>query len=62
MRAAEFIESTLQVEMILQAHEYESEQGADLQEFFDSTKGKFNTALGQAWADEICLRRRNRLQ
>ena len=43
--------------MILQAHEYETAQGANLQEFFDSTKGKFKTQVGQAWADEIVSRR-----
>lgn len=47
--------------MILQAHEYETEQAASLQEFFDSTKGKFMTATGQAWAEEIHSRRRKAL-
>ena len=47
----------LQLEMILQAQEYEADQGIDLQEFFDSTAGKFKTPLGQAWAKEIIRRR-----
>lgn len=47
----------MQVEMILQAHEYETAQGASLQEFFDSTRGKFYTPIGQSWAAEICSRR-----
>lgn len=47
----------LQLEMILQAQEYEAEQDIDLQDFFDSTKGRFTTPLGQSWAKEIVKRR-----
>lgn len=42
-------------DMILQAYEYEQEEcrtGA-LQEFFDSTDGKFNTAEVKGWVDEL---------
>ncbi|XP_073145112.1 uncharacterized protein [Henckelia pumila] len=46
------------VEMILQALEYENEQGKDLEEFFESTAGKFQTDLGKAWALEVASRRR----
>ncbi|KAL1548912.1 5'-deoxynucleotidase HDDC2-like [Salvia divinorum] len=46
------------VEMILQALEYETEQGKDLEEFFESTAGKFQTDLGKAWALEIASRRK----
>ena len=46
-----------QLEMILQAHEYESQQGMVLQEFFDSTQGKWRTELGRSWAEEIYRRR-----
>ncbi|XP_047330769.1 5'-deoxynucleotidase HDDC2 [Impatiens glandulifera] len=46
------------VEMILQALEYETEQGKDLDEFFQSTAGKFQTELGKAWAAEIASRRK----
>ncbi|BDA40619.1 HD domain-containing protein 2 [Coccomyxa sp. Obi] len=45
------------LEMILQAQEYEKAQGLNLQEFFESTKGKFKTELGQSWAAEIVARR-----
>ncbi|RAL37696.1 unnamed protein product [Cuscuta campestris] len=45
------------VEMILQALEYEIEQGKDLDEFFQSTAGKFQTEVGKAWAAEIISRR-----
>lgn len=46
------------VEMILQALEYENEQGKNLEEFFESTAGKFQTELGKAWALEVASRRR----
>ncbi|KAL8128827.1 hypothetical protein V2J09_017982 [Rumex salicifolius] len=49
-----------QVEMILQASEYENAQGKDLDEFFQSTAGKFQTELGKAWASEILKRRNGR--
>lgn len=49
-----------QLEMILQAHEYEGQQGKVLQEFFDSTAGKWRTELGRSWAEEIYERRRQR--
>ncbi len=47
--------------MILQALEYETAQGKVLQEFFDSTAGKWRTDLGRSWAEEI-LRRRQAAQ
>jgi putative hydrolases of HD superfamily len=46
--------------MILQASEYESAQGSELQEFFDSTAGKWRTDIGRSWAEEICKRRSER--
>uniref|UniRef100_M4ETK7 5'-deoxynucleotidase n=1 Tax=Brassica campestris TaxID=3711 RepID=M4ETK7_BRACM len=46
------------LELILQALEYEQEQGKDLEEFFESTAGKFQTDIGKAWALEIASRRR----
>ncbi|XP_071716046.1 uncharacterized protein [Rutidosis leptorrhynchoides] len=46
------------IEMILQALEYENEQGRDLEEFFVSTAGKFQTDLGKSWAAEIASRRK----
>lgn len=36
-----FVKDLDRFDMILQADEYERAQGIDLQEFFDSTKGKF---------------------
>ncbi|KAF8070979.1 hddc2 [Scenedesmus sp. PABB004] len=36
------------LEMIVQAHEYEQAQGMSLQQFFDSTAGKFRTPTGCA--------------
>ena len=49
-----------QLEMILQASEYEAAQGLTLQEFFDSTAGRFKTETGKAWAAEIVSRRTTR--
>ncbi|KAK4604888.1 hypothetical protein RGQ29_013091 [Quercus rubra] len=55
---AKIVKDLDKVEMILQALEYENEQGKDLDEFFQSTAGKFQTELGKAWALEIASRRR----
>ncbi|GAV82321.1 HD_3 domain-containing protein [Cephalotus follicularis] len=55
---AKIVKDFDKVEMILQALEYENEQGRDLDEFFHSTAGKFQTELGKAWASEITSRRR----
>ncbi|GMI97566.1 hypothetical protein like AT2G23820 [Hibiscus trionum] len=57
---AKIVKDFDKVEMILQALEYENEQGVDLDEFFQSTAGKFQTDVGKAWASEIASRRRKR--
>ncbi len=44
------------LEMIVQAHEYEQAQGHKLQEFFDSTVGKFQTDTGWVKKQGICAR------
>lgn len=54
---AKFVKDLDKVEMILQALEYEEEQEKDLDEFFQSTAGKFQTEIGKAWAAEIVSRR-----
>lgn len=54
---AKFVKDFDKVEMILQALEYEKDQGKDLDEFFQSTAGKFQTEVGKAWALEITSRR-----
>jgi putative hydrolase of HD superfamily len=59
---AKLVKDFDKVEMILQALEYETEQGKDLEDFFNSTKGKFQTNLGKAWAAEITGRRKQRLE
>ena len=51
------VAGAVQVEMVLQAAEYEAAQGLALQPFFDSTAGRFQTATGRAWAAEIHRRR-----
>ncbi|XWS27260.1 hypothetical protein CRYUN_Cryun26dG0099500 [Craigia yunnanensis] len=55
---AKIVKDFDKVEMILQALEYENEQGMDLDEFFQSTAGKFQTEVGKAWASEIASRRK----
>lgn len=55
---AKIVKDFDKVEMILQAWEYEKDQGKDLEEFFESTAGKFQTELGKAWALEIVSRRK----
>ena len=54
---AQLVKDFDKLEMILQALEYERDQKVDLSEFFDSTAGKFKTALGKEWASEINARR-----
>ncbi|XP_022145817.1 HD domain-containing protein C4G3.17 isoform X2 [Momordica charantia] len=49
------------VELILQAFEYEIEHGKELDEFFLSTAGKFQTDVGKRWAAEVLSRRNSRL-
>ncbi|KAK9149930.1 hypothetical protein Scep_008687 [Stephania cephalantha] len=55
---AKIVKDFDKVEMILQALEYETEQGKNLDDFFQSTAGKFQTEVGKAWASEITSRRR----
>lgn len=43
---AQFVKDLDKLEMILQAHEYETEQEMDLSDFFASTEGKFKTETG----------------
>jgi putative hydrolases of HD superfamily len=49
-------------EMILTADEYEIAQGLTLDEFFDSTRGKFRTAEIQALVQELYRRREIRVE
>jgi putative hydrolase of HD superfamily len=52
---ANFVKDVDKFEMVLQAHEYESEEGRTgwLQDFFDSTNGKFQHPLVKGWVDDI---------
>ncbi|KXZ42217.1 hypothetical protein GPECTOR_180g253 [Gonium pectorale] len=46
------------LEMILTAHQYEQAQPSlTLNEFFESTRGRFKTETGKAWAAEVVARR-----
>ncbi|XP_064597413.1 5'-deoxynucleotidase HDDC2-like [Liolophura sinensis] len=51
-KEAEFVKDLDRFEMILQAHEYEQDdqQKVNLQEFFDSTRGKFQTKTVDEWS------------
>ncbi|KAG1687652.1 hypothetical protein DVH05_004682 [Phytophthora capsici] len=48
-------------EMILQADDYERAQNIPLDDFFQSTKGKFRTPLVQSWVEELTTQRNARL-
>lgn len=50
---AKLVKDFDKIEMIVQAYEYERDQGASLQEFFDSTHGRWRTPLGRQWAEAL---------
>lgn len=53
---AKLVKDFDKIEMIAQAEEYEREQsdrGIELQEFFDSTAGKWRTDIGKQWAKQV---------
>jgi putative hydrolase of HD superfamily len=57
---ARLVKDMDKLEMILQALEYENDgqNGKSLDGFFDSTRGKWRTPIGEAWGKEIESRRR----
>ena len=59
---AKLVKDMDKLEMILQALEYEQdgENKKSLDGFFDSTRGKWRTKIGEAWGKEIESRRRNK--
>lgn len=57
---AKLLKDLDKVEMLVQAHEYEHEQGIALDEFFDSTMGRMKTDVGKALAEEAARRRPER--
>ena len=54
---AKFVKDLDKLEMLLTANEYEQEQNLDLQEFFDSTEGKWRTEEIQALAELLVKQR-----
>jgi putative hydrolase of HD superfamily len=56
---AKLVKDLDKLEMILQAQEYEEDggNGKSLDQFFTSTRGKWNTEMGRQWAKEIEARR-----
>ena len=57
---ARFVHDLDKLDMILQADEYEAEQGRDLQQFFDSTRDVFRTQEGVTLAAELRRQRDER--
>jgi putative hydrolase of HD superfamily len=59
---AKLVKDMDKLEMILQALEYENdgENKKSLDGFFDSTRGKWRTSIGEAWGQEIESRRKKR--
>lgn len=56
---ARFVKDLDKFDMVLQAYEYEQDEGraGDLESFFASTRGRFTTAQVQAWVAELESRR-----
>lgn len=56
---AKLVKDMDKLEMTLQALEYEQDgkNGKTLDGFFDSTRGKWRTQIGEAWGEEIESRR-----
>lgn len=52
---AKFVKDVDRFEMILQAYEYESEEKRtkELQQFYDSTHGKFNHPIVKQWVEDL---------
>eukprot|EP00980_Cylindrotheca_fusiformis_P012160 scaffold2939_cov123-Cylindrotheca_fusiformis.AAC.4 len=59
---ARLVKDMDKLEMILQALEYETdgENKKSLDGFFDSTRGKWRTSIGEAWGQEIESRRKKK--
>jgi putative hydrolase of HD superfamily len=61
---AKLVKDMDKLEMIMQAQEYENDgntgRGEDLEEFFESTRGRYRTRVGEAWSEEIERRRPRR--
>jgi putative hydrolase of HD superfamily len=57
---AKLVKDFDKIEMIVQALEYEKAQpGVELNEFFDSTAGKWRTPVGRAWAEAVYKERKD---
>jgi len=59
---AKLVKDFDKIEMIMQALEYEEQQGKDLSEFFASVDGKLQTDTGKQWANEIVAQRSKNAQ
>ncbi|CAG8813531.1 16710_t:CDS:2, partial [Gigaspora margarita] len=52
-KEAKFVRDIDKFEMILQAYEYEQSQNKNLEEFFESTKGRFTHPEVKSWVEEL---------
>ncbi|RHZ75909.1 hypothetical protein Glove_208g56 [Diversispora epigaea] len=55
---AKFVKDIDKFEMIIQAYEYEQSENKDLEQFFESTKGKFNHPEVKCWVEELYSKRK----
>ena len=60
-KEAKLVKDADKLEMVMQASEYESigdaGEGGKLEEFFESTRGRYKTERGTAWSEAIEERR-----
>ena len=61
-REAKLMKDLDKFEMILQAEDYEEQQGVDLSQFFDSTRGKIRDSVVSSWEQQLRSRRDARLK
>eukprot|EP01114_Cavostelium_apophysatum_P003742 TRINITY_DN13871_c1_g1_i1.p1 TRINITY_DN13871_c1_g1~~TRINITY_DN13871_c1_g1_i1.p1 ORF type:complete len:197 (-),score=26.40 TRINITY_DN13871_c1_g1_i1:98-688(-) len=54
---AKIVKDFDKLEMLIQAHEYEQEQGVNLEPFFQSTKGAIKNPTILQWYDELLSKR-----
>lgn len=54
---AQLVKDFDKLEMIIQAHEYETSQQISLNSFYESTQGKFQNPRVKEWVEELYKRR-----
>jgi putative hydrolase of HD superfamily len=61
-REAKLMKDLDKFEMIMQAEDYEEQQGVDLSQFFESTRGKIKDGVVSSWESELRSRRLARMK